>query len=192
MTTPANSTSLNSTAIYAGANVRVVIGASYILLGTSIALLNTVVGLAIYRVGLLGSVAKKGSPVFILVMCSIVDGVILSAALGLYCGGSVLAGHNLGDGDNPYGTVNYLIIYLIVFPSYGMAVVTEMGIAINRLAVIKRMMANEEVPSIDTADRAFSRRNCLIYASVIYPLHLAQANSHLIYQLFGAPQPYSL
>jgi len=147
-------------------------------------------GLAIYRTGLLGRVTKRGSPVFILTMCCIADGVFRSTALGLYGGGSVLAGHNLGDGENPYGAVNYLTMYLIVFPSHYMAMVTEVGIAINRLDVIKRMMQDDEFLSIsNTENKVFSRRNFLIYAAVIYPLVLAQANSHYIYQLFGVPQP---
>jgi hypothetical protein len=168
------------------------IGASFILLGMVVALLNAVAGLAIYRAGLLGSTARHGSPVFILVMCCIADGAIRSAALGLYCGGSVLAGHNLGDGDNPYGTANYLTMYLIVFPSQGMATVTEVAIAINRLVVIARMMFDGAFLDIGTRERVFSRRNCLFYAVLIYPLQLARVNSHSIYPLFGVLSPCGL
>lgn len=120
-------------------------------------------------------------------MTTIADGMIRNFYYGIYGAGSVVARHNLGDGDLRYGTVNMLITYL-AFPAKLMTQISEVFLAINRLLVIKRVAVDGNfVPGV--VDRVFSRVNCLAYAAIIFPFCVANGYGYWVDKLFGAKLP---
>jgi len=153
---------------------RVLIGSSCFSLGLLGLIFNGIVIVAIRRAGLLTTkkVGKGGTPIFLLVICVIVDGCIRLAGYALYLAPSIIAQQNLGDPPNElHGLVSHHVVQLLC-AGFVMGEVSEVLIAINRLLVIKRMVLDGDFDA-GFVDKLFSHRNCLIYAVCIYPIALA-------------------
>lgn len=136
-----------------------------------------------FRAGLLGR-GSHGSPIFIVVMCSVVDGIVRGAFFGFYASPCVLAGRSLGDGGERHGFVNDLLVYLLC-GSMNMARWSEFLIAINRLLVVKRIVVDMD----DRLDAIFTRPVCIAWTLVIFPFEYALGYTMWVDKLFGAEIP---
>lgn len=165
---------------------RVLLGGSYFLLGGTGFLVSVLVAVALYRAGLLGR-GPNGSPIFIVVLCSVMDGIIRNAFYGFYASACVLTQRNLGDGQNSHGPVNELLVYLAC-GTMNMSQWSELIIAINRLLVIKRVVVDGEIGK-GTAEFVFCRTNCLIWALTIFPYEWALGYGFWADVLFGVELP---
>ncbi len=141
------------------------IGATYTLFSCIGLVINIVVMVAIYRAGLL---SRGANTVFILAIVAMSDGVFRLAMFGFYCGPSILLQRNLGDGHSRFGPMAFYST-ILMFGSWSMGSVTELVISVNRFLTIKRVVIDSDY-SDEGIGGLFTRRNMLIYASLIYPL----------------------